>query len=366
VAGALLARALAEHHAKDGSPDAFGVVTPYRMQVEATEAALEDSRRAHAVPVGTSHAFQGRQFETVLADLVEDGHGRLMTAGLNTGSYNFESVQLFNVAATRSRHRLYVLVSAGALARSRSGPLLVLREMVDQGDAHLLNISSLLGLSQLESPAAGSAEAELLAALEPFVRIAGVHDEEAAIDEVVARIGAATQSVWCWSAWVGRRSLAVQDALIEAHERGLAVRVVARPADQVNLSNQRSLRRLADRVPDVVFMRDMHQKIVVIDEQWSIVGSMNLLSAGPTSSTRLRDVMFTMDGARFAERLLAHEMASELGARRVCPACHAELRECRLSGHGQDRGWVWICPAGHDKPEHRLLFPPGQTRHRAA
>ena len=59
-------------------------------------------------------------------------------------------------------------------------------------------------------------------------------------------------------------------------------------------------------------MQKMHQKIVIVDRQWSIVGSMNMLSYGQTSSSRIRDVMFTMDGARFAQELLSEELADEL------------------------------------------------------
>jgi superfamily I DNA and/or RNA helicase len=112
--GALLARALAEHHYDAGARDAFGVVVPYRAQVDATQAALDDSSLGRATPVGTSHKFQGRQFDTVLADLVEDGNGRMATADLRGNDFAIDSVRLFNVAATRPRSRLYVLVGRRA------------------------------------------------------------------------------------------------------------------------------------------------------------------------------------------------------------------------------------------------------------
>jgi AAA domain len=108
--GALLARSLAEYHYDAGAREAFGVVVPYRAQVDATQAALDDSSLGRATPVGTSHKFQGRQFDTVLADLVEDGYGRVATADLRGNDFAIDSVRLFNVAATRPRSRLYVLV----------------------------------------------------------------------------------------------------------------------------------------------------------------------------------------------------------------------------------------------------------------
>jgi hypothetical protein len=352
--GALLARALAEFHNDAGARDAFGVVVPYRAQEGATQAALDDSALAMTTPVGTSHKFQGRQFDTVLADLVEDGRGRMAKADLQGGDYNADSVRIFNVAATRPRSRLYVLVGRGALEQARNGPLAALHSMVSAGRAARVDANSLLGMFDTEPPLPDTPEADLMAALDPYVRVAGVHDEDTAIDEVITRIDQARRSVWCWSAWVGRHAEGIIDALRRAYQRGVSVHVIARPGGQVQDGNRESLSRLVAYVPRVIFMQRMHQKIVVVDRQWSIVGSMNMLSHGPTSARRIRDIMFTMDGARFAERLLQQELADELEQTRECPTCSRTLTECGLVGSGSDRGWSWICTA--DRTHHRR-FP---------
>jgi len=352
--GALLARALAEFHNDAGARDAFGVVVPYVPQERATQTALDDSALARATPVGTSHKFQGRQFETVLADLVGDGGGRMATANLRGGAFNADSVRLFNVAATRPRSRLYVLVGRRALEQARNGPLAALRSMVSAGRASCVDADALLGMFGTEPPPPGTPEADLVAALEPFVRVTGMHDEDAAIDEVIARIDEARSSFWCWSAWIGRYAEDLIDALCRAHQRGVSVHVMARPEGEVQGANRDSLRGLVARLPQVVFMQRMHQKIVVVDRQWSIVGSMNMLSHGQTSAKRIRDVMFTMDGARFAGQLLSQELADELSQSRQCPTCSQALVECGLVGSGKDRGWAWICVADRT---HRLKFP---------
>jgi AAA domain/PLD-like domain len=337
--GALLARALAEHHHDGGSVEAFGVVVPYGAQKEATEAAL-GADLGH-IPVGTSHGFQGRQFTTVLADLVEDGKGWVAKAGRHGGPHALDGLRLFNVAATRPRGRLYVLLTHAALASVRSGPLAALRAMTDSGAAHLVDAGQLLGLSYGERPLDGTPEADLLQALDPYVRVAGVHDEDAAIGEVVACIGEAERSLWCWSAWVGKHSPGIVDALERASQRGVEVHVVARPGREVQGSNRKSLEALTERLPHVVFMRDMHQKLVIVDRQWSILGSMNMLSHGKTSSSRLRDIMVTVKGPRFAEYLLAHENAAELAQRRQCRVCRQPLTECGKVD--RERRWAWLC-----------------------
>ena len=268
----------------------------------------------------------------------------MATADLGGRPYDVDSVRLFNVAATRARRRLYVLVGRGALERAAKGPLAALRAMVLAGTAHRVDADRLLGLADAGPPPPDTPDADLMTALAPYVRVAGLHDEDAAITEIIARIDAAEHHVWCWSAWIGKFAEDIISSLERAHQRGVTVHVVARPHDQVNTSNQQSLRRLAARLPHVVRMRDMHQKIVVVDRRWSIIGSFNALSHGPTSSRRIRDLMVTMDGTRFAERLLHQELAAELARRRRCPTCDGPLTECSLTGRGRDRGWAWTCP----------------------
>ena len=233
---------------------------------------------------------------------------------------------------------------------------------MSNGRARRVDADSLLGMFGIEPPAPGTPEADLVAALDPYVRITGIHDEDAAIDEVIERIDDARRSVWCWSAWVGRYDDGITDALSRAHRRGVLVHVMARPESEVQGTNQESLRRLTTQLPRVVFMRKMHQKIVVVDRQWSIVGSMNMLSHGRTSATRIRDVMVTMDGAS-PIRLLRQELADEPAQQRRCPTCSEPLTEYGLVGSGRDRTWVWIC--GID-PGHRLAFPeaPGRNGRR--
>ncbi len=179
------------------------MVVPYNQQRDATDAALQDGGFSQGtVPVGTSHAFQGRQFDTVLVDLVEDGRGWIATANRNGNDYDFDGLRLFNVAVTRAKNRLYVLVTGRALSQARQGPLASLKEMVRSGAARSVDAGGLLGLSGSERPVSGTPEADLLAALDPYVRVDGIHDEDAAIEAAITQIQLAEQSVWCWSAWV--------------------------------------------------------------------------------------------------------------------------------------------------------------------
>jgi hypothetical protein len=92
-----------------------------------------------AADAGTAHRFQGREFDYVVFDLVEDGttDGWMAQADPTGNSWQREGVRLFNVAATRARRRLYLICSRSAVdakARGHQGaPLKVVRELMKAG-----------------------------------------------------------------------------------------------------------------------------------------------------------------------------------------------------------------------------------------
>ncbi|MGL5828619.1 MAG: AAA domain-containing protein, partial [Angustibacter sp.] len=185
VIGTLLARALADL-SSDGE---LGVITPYAEQVTATQEALDDAAGSRDTPVGTAHAFQGRQFSTVLADLVEDGRGWVAGARLSEDPWQLSGIRVFNVAVTRAQHRLLILTTQKSVDSAAAGPLAELRGLMNQGVVRSVSAADLLGLKGVTPDyAPDSAEAELISALQDYVRVARVADEDAALPEIIERI----------------------------------------------------------------------------------------------------------------------------------------------------------------------------------
>jgi hypothetical protein len=87
----------------------IGMVCPYRAHADAAGRTV----RARGLPVecGTSHSFQGRQFETVIVDLMQDEQQpRWIAAADIRGNQRAQSAaKLLNVAITRAQHRLYLI-----------------------------------------------------------------------------------------------------------------------------------------------------------------------------------------------------------------------------------------------------------------
>jgi AAA domain len=105
-----------------------GVVTPYTVQADATLEALRDVEPGGRplAEVGTAHRFQGREFPVVVFDTVEpqhDGGLWIGQASRQPGSTAWQQsgVRLFNVATTRVKHRLYVIVSRERVWTAKPG-----------------------------------------------------------------------------------------------------------------------------------------------------------------------------------------------------------------------------------------------------
>lgn len=267
AAGAVLARALAERHVRDGP---VGIVAPDVVQADVTLAALRDRDLIAGTAVGPVPALQGREFPTVVFDLVAgDGGPRTFGAGI-----------------TLARDRLY-LIADGVV----DGPL---RAAVERGEVRTWNAAALLGSA--EPPAGDATFTEVSELLR-----ADVHDG----GELERHLGAAQRSVWVWAPWSADQNLGT--LLGDAAGRGASVHVFASPDEELPPAT------------GVTVVRSDHEhgRLVVVDGQAVLLGDTG------------RPV--TMVGPAFAGRLLAELQAEWTGEPRTCSEC-GEPMEVRRGG----------------------------------
>jgi hypothetical protein len=85
-----------------------GLVCPYRAH--ASRAARLSVRGGLGVACGTAHSFQGREFDTVIVDLMQDDRPRWAgIADLHGTEHQIAAAKLLNVALTRTRRHLYLI-----------------------------------------------------------------------------------------------------------------------------------------------------------------------------------------------------------------------------------------------------------------
>jgi hypothetical protein len=357
AAGLVLSRALVQQHLPESS-GGVGVVTPFKPQAEATLAALRDQDLVAGVGCGTVHSFQGREFETVIFDLVEDGRGWVAAGGRpDSGPYGLKGIRLFAVGATRARRRLYLLLDGRALTSAASGPLGALRAALDRGDVRSWSAAALLGLAEPAEAQVDPAFAEVAELLRQTVTISDITNEVSFGQELERHLVGARDSVWMWSPWVSKRADVVVPLIADAVRRGVRVRVFVRP-DEDNLMRrewaQQRLPALRESGATLIRSDHEHRKIVVIDRRTVLFGSLNALSANPGST---RESMLTMDGRAFAERLLLELDAETLGDPRACTGCGNPME---VRGGGKRQEFRWECRTCRRK----VAVPARQPGHR--
>ncbi len=351
--GALLARVLADHHHSGG--ESVGVVTPYRHQAEATLEAFRDHEPDQTNPteIGTAHRFQGREFDVVVFDLVEDHTDRRWMAQARADRPGFprEGFRLFTVAITRTKTRLYLIGSRSRIADAAPGTPLghiatLLGTTVRTVMAHQLIAGIAAADDSRREVKLGVVGIELSEILARHVRVADIHDERQFYDTFADHLRAARHSIWMWAPWTARQIRSVLPILADAVRRGVTVVVFVRdPSDtgQKSPTAQEYVNELRQVATSVVEVHTMHQKIVVIDERLVLLGSLNVLS-----QSNSREVMLVMQGECFARKLLDHEQARTFAKPPTCGKCGSIKIDLRRT---PAKDWYWRCYAPKPQPK---------------
>ncbi|MEV0129020.1 AAA domain-containing protein [Dactylosporangium sp. NPDC050688] len=341
-AGALISRVLADYHRIRG--ERVGIVTPYTDQVEASLEALRDQEGPESPPteVGTAHRFQGREFPIVIFDLVEDEFDRRWMASATTSSNKWarDGVRLFNVGVTRTQTRLYFIGSRKQVnAAPADTPLAHVSDLMRTRRARTVSATRLITPTGTPLPVElGPFTREFAEILATHVRVDDIHDEHNFYEVFASYLRTARRSLWIWAPWTANRVRSLLPLLADAKVRGVSTVIFVRdPRDdlQRKVESQKHLADLRRAVDVVVEMNVMHQKIVVIDEEVVLLGSLNVLSQSWT-----REVMLAMRGSHFARKLLEYEHAAEFSSPPRCGECHGNSVDLRRRSAGD---WYWRC-----------------------
>lgn len=121
-----------------------GYVTPYAPQAKAVQKELR--ARDLRIEAGTSYKFQGREFETVIFDLMQDDRPRWVSAANLHGSKRAQSAaKLLNVALTRAKKKLF-LIGNWSFVRGHDSPgMQALANLEERSNFEVIGIEEYLG-----------------------------------------------------------------------------------------------------------------------------------------------------------------------------------------------------------------------------
>jgi hypothetical protein len=352
MAGALIARALAVSHGRAG--EEVGIVVPYAAQQRLTTSLVLDAGLGPNVSIGTSHKFQGREFPVVIFDLVEftptpgSPPGWVARGRLHGSRWELDGLRLFNVALTRARRRMYLIADGGAIDAAREGPLAEVRAMIGNRQVRVVPVRELLDSEPAPRPApdlpttASGQDADVEVVVREAFASYRLLDEKDVYEQLDDLLGTPKGSVWIWSPFVARRADEVLPYLERHAGAGGPVTVFVKPPLERHGCPEETLQRLRRAGIRAVGIHRMHQKIVVLDERRTLLGSLNLLSHARQRPTI--ELMLLVDGERFARELLQQQLAERFGR---CPRCRdhpdAWCYADRKPRTSSDR-WIWRCP----------------------
>jgi hypothetical protein len=278
----------------------------------------------------------------VVFDTVETQFGApgwIAQATLAGGSsWKRDGVRLFNVAATRVKHRLYVIASRERVLAAPAGTAFShLGAMLRARRVRAVLARTLITPSTWDPVVLGPETTALAEVLAKHIEVTDIHDEKTFYAQLTRLIDDARHSIWLWSPWVANRVNQLLPRIQAAIDRDVRIMVFTRdPSDQVQGTENsvKAVKALRGIGASVVEVNIAHQKVVVIDDHTVMMGSLNALS-----QHRTREVMITARGAHFARRLLADLHAEEFAAVPRCGACGGDQVDLRRGA----KGFYWRC-----------------------
>ncbi|GAB4222352.1 MAG: AAA domain-containing protein [Acidobacteriota bacterium] len=276
-----------------GKPnDAVGAVTPYASQARLIQALLDDriDRRAAGI-AATVHRFQGNEKQVMLLDLT-DSIGTKLGRFLQATRIDEDGARLLNVALSRARHHVVLVANFGYLRSNapREGYVRqLLRHFEARGEA--LDLAKLLPLGERDW--IDGLRRVFPASFDLPEGAAGAFTERTFYPAFSRDIERARESIVILSPFATEAGTARwADALRAAVARGVRVRVVTRPLQELGGGETAEMAKLIRGLRELGVSVDlrarMHEKLAILDRRVLWHGSLNILSHRDTSESMLR------------------------------------------------------------------------------
>ncbi len=326
---------------RPGAPPRILIACPYRPHAQLLELLLRENDLTGEVRAGTAHTFQGSEADVVILDLVNDEpHWKV---ALFTPGRDESTRRMLNVALTRARRRLIVVGDFDYIAKNAKRAFLGAELLPFLRSSYPVVDAKDIVPAGLAARAAKGQTAVLGGDVEP-VASRLVVTQEHFFSMLSGDLSRARRRVVIYSPFVTANRVAqLEPQLRAAIERNVAVYVVTKALGDRGARDQSTYRSLERALTDwgvvVVHKRNMHEKVVFIDDDLLWSGSLNPLSFSDTQEImeRRRSRVVVDDYSR-AIRL--EDLVGEYdSATPSCPICGAEI----LASEGKDEPFYWRC-----------------------
>ncbi|WP_084154214.1 AAA domain-containing protein [Citrifermentans bremense] len=349
-----------------------GVCTPYAAQSKVLQRVFEGSRLKETVEAGTVHRYQGDEKQVMIID-IPDSHGE-QRAGifLDADHHDDSGAMLFNVAVSRAQHNLIVFANLAYLDKKLPSHA-ILRDILSemQGRGTVVDVLDVLAmypvmedLRRLGRPFNLSVDAEKF----------GLFDQNS-FDQVCAvDFERAKKSIAVYSGFVTEQRVATYESVFrQKRAEGVMIRCITRPPKSngsIPVEQGKAALDGLERMGCLVDTRgEIHEKVVIIDDEILWHGSLNALS----HTNRTDEVMTRLEGKAIClqmsaflalDRSVKADNADGISSKAENPRC--PMCDSRSSYRKGKYGPYWDCEdcdwkENYDKPVRKKSASTGQS-----
>jgi hypothetical protein len=290
-----------------------GVCTPYAAQSKVLQRILDGTGLKDKVDTGTVHRYQGDEKHVIIMD-IPDSHGE-QRAGifLDADHVDDSGAMLFNVAVSRAKGHLIAFANLAYLDQKLPGYAIlrdILSEMQNRGK--VVDVRDVLAMYPIAEDLRRLGRPFNLS---PDAEKTGLFNQYDFEQVCVADIERAKKGIAIFSGFVTEQRVAAYEALFRRKKaEGVAIRCVTRPPKNngsIPVEQGKAALDGLEHLGCVVDTRgEIHEKVVVIDEEIVWFGSLNPLS----HTSRTDEVMARVEGKDLALQIAAF-MALDRGVR---------------------------------------------------
>lgn len=299
-----LTRYLRESGFIDGDMGRLGICTPFAAQKEVLARVLKAWGLNDSVEVGTVHRYQGDEKVSMIIDIPDSLGERYVGIFAQAEHPEDDGCKLFNVAVSRAKAHLIFVANLSYLDRKLPANAF-LREILHsvQGRGRTVDVRDVLAMWPIAD------ELRSLGypiPLDPEAQRSGLF-QQADFEAVChSDIRTAKSSVAIFSGFITPQRVVTYEALFRGKlAEGVAIRCVTRPPTRNgNIPEDLGCDALdgLEAMGCIVDTRwDIHQKVVIIDDEVVWIGSLNPLS----HTSRTDEVMM-----RFTSRPIALQLSA--------------------------------------------------------
>jgi hypothetical protein len=329
-----------------GSQPRIAIICPYRPHAQLLELLLRDHGLAGEVVAGTAHNFQGTEAPIVILDLVNDEpHWKV---ALFMAARDEEMKRILNVAVTRARRRLVVVGDFDYMARQSKKAFLGTRFIPTLTDGHE-RVSALdvvpLDLGVRAARAQGAVAG---GPVEPD-RDRLVMTQEHFYPYLRSDLESARRRVVIYSPFITEKRIGeLHTALLSCADRGVQVFVITKTQGERSGGERATyaehIRTLESWGVVVIPKKNMHEKLVFVDDDVIWSGSLNPLSYSNTQEIMERRASRPVV-TDFQKTLRMGELVAEYqNGPPHCPICGHEM----VATEGVDDPYYWKCSGDDD------------------